>query len=778
MLKLNVIVFSGCMGKLFSNQSGGEGANAIGNLKEGCSGLGGCRSGGCCRGHGGFNIGHGGGEPCMGKCNPRKMYADTYSYLNNNLMQPVVNEVYNDLKNLTPENTVMNNNAMAAKMGMSPHNMNGGNSMEGRNAMNGGYLMQRPSSLGGNSMQGGYPIEDGIGTQEINYMQEGNTMHRGNAMQGGYFMERGNPKVTNEIQGTGLGNQMANQKVQQMMGGMGPNILEMMKSGSESKPISSPPQGGQMPGQMIIDAPQSPHGQVGVTPLNATGGMCYDAEMGISKNPYQHLAIPATQYVSGSCMHSGGLNPNEQNYCEMNASIPLGQVSPNMQQEIRNPNMQKGQIYSNPSAQQIAQPSNRNYGMHNQGMKKFNEMFPGVMGSDLGFDPMAVAMQMNPENHKRSAIDAMQKMMSGNQGHMKKELAGANAGTSNIVPQSLVPSNQENITHANQQAMYGQPGQPIAAQLGQNQQYGIGINGQGVPHQQVYYETNGQQLAYTGAPAKSQGQLSAQQQYRFQQQQQEADPNKLTMHASLQQTSSGAEDPNVLGQQAADPTYEPQQMIQDPIFPADTSKPFIAPLAMRCQKFYQYNTLGQPVDVYPAKMFHSAPETNLRQTLYPQPPSGKLRKDVSKLNIKSTVSKTSIMGYKPAGRTHSKSQLQNIYNQYKGSQSNTHQHIRNPVAQSNTYSEGKLGGVQRTYVTPANPAPLERVGGDTTANNQPAYQPADKEVIQEHGDVLQVNKPHGVRAQEIKVNNTFYNFTTYTSTYIAILCVRNNFNFL
>ncbi|XP_037293161.1 uncharacterized protein LOC119188952 [Manduca sexta] len=116
----------GCMGKLFNNS--GQGSTCGGNQMGNYSGY----RHGCCHGHGcGHNHGNSYNSPCggepytamnsnpmaMGRCNPPKLYADTYNYLNQNLMQPVVKDVYNDLKNLTPANTIANN-PMAGQMGL------------------------------------------------------------------------------------------------------------------------------------------------------------------------------------------------------------------------------------------------------------------------------------------------------------------------------------------------------------------------------------------------------------------------------------------------------------------------------------------------------------------------------------------------------------------------------------------------------------------------------------------------------------------------------------
>lgn len=824
------------MGKLFANQSGGEGG-AMGNPQPSggarCRGFGSCM-GGSCPGNFGGNLGNGGGEPCMGRCNPRKIYTDTYNYLNTNLMQPTVNEVYNDLKSITPGNTV-SNNPMAASMGLSAQGkMQGSNAMQGGNGMQGGNTMQRGNAMqggnpmqggnfmqgqnamyGGNTMQGGYSPEGGNAmyggnAMQAGYSMEGGTpMYRGNAMQIGYSMEGGSaqsgtPNQHNQTMASPMGNQMqghfgnenTNQRVQKMMGGMGPNILDMMKSGN-AKPMSSGGGGGQMP----VDGSQSPHSN-----LNTAGGM-YSTDRGMLNNPNQQMFNPTAQYVTGADMNRSGFNPNKQSYNAMNMhqgqrnpntqqgmanpsmhqvmansnmqqgitdptmnqgianpNIQQGMTNPymqqgmansNMQQGMANPNMQQGMTNPNPGqtgnfnpAGQQMSLANRNYGQHSQGIEKFGNLFPGVISGDLGFDPMAIAVQMNPANKKRAAMDQISKLMDGNKANMNNALAGANATTEYFAGKNAANANQQNVPPSNQQIVYGQPGFN-ATPISQNEQNGGNKNAAATPaylnQQQVYYENNKtpQQPVYTGAPASNKEQVPLQQQDQYQQQKM-VDPNAVAPLSSpvVNQRAEIISAPQQCQGYPTNPTPETQLVIKDPIFPADSSsRPFKPPSFMLRQTFYDFDAFGQPVQRMPSKKLNGSPETNQLHSF--QPPSGQLRNNISGHNAKSTVSKTSLMGNRPVGRTPSRSQLQNIYHQYKGSHSNTQQNYRNPASQSGTYSEGQLGA-QRATMHQARQAPVETVGGDTAANNQPIHNlpPVNEQPIKQYGDIPAANKPH------------------------------------
>lgn len=732
------------MGKLFSNQGqypsqGGQGGAAMGSQLPTC---GGCRRG-CCHGHG--YGGHGGGgysAPCAGEpynmngslgnmgmaCNPPKLYAETYNYLNSNLMQPIVNEVYQDLKSLNPANSVVNN-PMASQMGLQQQ----GGGMPGNMGMT-------QNQIPGSAMSGG--MQDPNINQQMNYQQMGN-QQMGNQQMGDQQM--GSQQMGNQ--------QMSNQPMSQM-GGMGPNILNMMNGDSKMS--------GKV-GQLSTPMSNGAHqGQVS----GGTGHGQYNAEMNNSAATYGGQQVQ-NQYMQQQNMRSA-MNPNTQNA-----------MSGNMQQNLGHPGASYKVNYSNPAAQQMS--SNRgkqNYGQHTPGVTKFNEVFPGVMGGmggDLGFDPMSIAIQMNPANQQQAAMDQMQKLMNGTPMEraidpstsartMQPAIAGANAAAAAI---NKPIGSQQNIPPPSNQL-------PIPVQSGatpQNLQQSytnIAANQPYQAQQQVYGQVPSQQqqqqvyTALTGAPTMNQSQPPQQyqqqppQQYQQQppqQYQQNVDPNAQQYHQQQQNVNPNApnlpnmqdeiySDPNAaLNQQppqgySAPPTAAPeQQMIKEPIFPVDISKNQPPP-HMKYQRRYEYNTLGQPVEMLPAKLYHQAPETNMQQTLSPQPIT-KIRNDQSRFLVKNTVSKTSLMGNRPVGRTPSKGQLQQIYNQYKGSHSYTQQNIRSP-AQGATFSEGKIN-VALANANQHRHVPVERVGGDTVANNQAYNQISVKGQPMGHVD----NKPYG-----------------------------------
>ncbi|XP_032519353.2 uncharacterized protein LOC116771575 isoform X1 [Danaus plexippus] len=658
----------GCMGKLF-NDPGQNGYNPMGNPLPTC---GGCRRG-CCHGHGG-NVWNSGRpcsdsyamnghqnmqRPCMGHCNPTKLYSDTYNYLTENLMQPTIKEVYNDLSTITPNNTIMN----------SPM----GNQMVSQDA----YAAQNASNLPNNY-------------NNMNSMQ--NNM---------------GDVPTNEIQGKGMGQMEA-------MGGMGPQIMGMIGSNQVSKPNTMPNQVGNLKEPMLIDAPQSPHGVVGVTPLSAP--MRNNEGIYNNNNVVQNV---------------GYQNPNQYN----NMAVP------NMTNATNNPqNMQGYQnipnTNANPAAQQMSTPPQHNFGRHAPGIAKFNEMFPGVMkgiGGDLNFDPMAMAIQMNPANQHQSAMDAMQKMMTGNRGGLNNmlnrvpNLTPERPGMGQALHNSNLPQTQPNVpVPQGQNVNPDQNNIPAAENQGSrvpadtNQQVYAAVNQQ-VPQQQIQ---NPQQQEYNG-------------------QQQIMNPNSGNPAAPPPGTLYEGGDQQNAQAQPADSTAVPevsntQQFIKEPIFPADTSKYYVP----RRQRYEQtaYNTLGQPVQMLPAQMYHT-PEPALPQTLSPQPYTKMNAARYS--NVKSTVSKTSLIGAKPLGRSTSRNQLQHIYNQYKGSQSYTQNNGKVPD-NGVSYSDGKIN-VPRTNAPTAQQVPVEKIGGDTIANNQFQDQRTTKveQVIGQLGDVPATNKPNG-----------------------------------
>ncbi|XP_028166235.1 transcription factor SPT20 homolog [Ostrinia furnacalis] len=736
----------GCMGKLFSNQNQNQGASMGSPMQS----YGGCRRG-CCHGHG-YNMGtpcagepysmnHSMNRPCMGHCNPPKLYADTYNYLNNNLMQPVVKEVYDDLKSINPGNAVMNS-PLANQMGLSQGSS--GATMQGD--VSGGFT-------GAHNMPG-----------------MGNT----------------NP------------NTMAMEQSRQpmnAMGGMGPQIMNMIMGDGSSKPSNAQGmQGGQLKGPTVIDAPQSPHGQVGITPINTSlETHQFRGNLGNSFNQQGNNGAgygqnPTTQYMTQLPNQGNPMMGNMGQNATPQGSSQMGMVSGSPQMGT-----------ANPGAQQIA-PAAGQYGQHTQGVMKFNEMFPGVMqGGDLGFDPMAIAIQMNPANQQKAAMDTMQKMMTSgpmsramDPSVMKPVMDATKTAVQNINPSNTVPvdQNQQNVSYVNQtggqQILSGQqnninPLQNTNQQFVPGNQQAINQNTgivsqplQQQQQQQLPYQQQQEQVytAVTGAVPPNQQQLQQQQLQGYQQQlnpnqqyqqpqtQYITDPNTgaaMTPPTMPGGYNEGMTDPNGQMQpsppEQADPqgAVPPQPMYKDPIFPADTSRnrPFIYSKPV---KHLDYNTLGQPIEMLPAKMFHP-PEPGLPQTLSPQPAT-KLRNDYMRYsNVKSTISKTSLMGNKPVGRTPSRSQLQHIYNQYKGSQSFTQQNVRPPVqggrppVQGGTFSEGKLN-IPPTNNNPPQPVVVEKVGGDTAANNQLAsHQITNKAQPMGYnnmGDVpVPTNKPQG-----------------------------------
>uniref|UniRef100_A0A2A4K9H6 Uncharacterized protein n=1 Tax=Heliothis virescens TaxID=7102 RepID=A0A2A4K9H6_HELVI len=713
------------MGKLFSNsnqpnQNGYQNVPMVSPAHDGCMG-------GCCHGH---SCGHGwhscntpssgepssGHRPCMGGfCNPPKLYADTYNYLNHNLMQPVVKEVYDDLKSITPENTVMNSPA-GAQMGLSQ-----GNNLSPASGAMGGQM--------GNFAQNQMP---------------GGAMGNQNAMSShGPNVRFGNPNMDNPNSPVPMGNQNNQQQMGQMAQpmapmGMGPNIVNMMmgdKSGGFQN--QGGPQGGAGGNNAL---PSNMHGDVSQGQYNAdmTGNHPGQYNMGmnnmVQENPGAPMQNPTTQYMSQPNMYTGA-NANMQGN-SYNANMQGNSYNANMQGNSYNANM--GQM--NPGAQQMRgmnanpvqpQMNTRNpYGQHSAGMAKFNEMFPGVMqGGDLGFDPMAIAIQMNPANQQKAAMDTMQKMMMSkgeglnraNASLLQPVVNATNAAMANMVqPSSQPPTNQvlsqQNMVPASMQQQI--PGTNPATAPVQNNQ---------MPQQQVYTAMTGQ----------------------YQQpRQQMVDPNTgAVTNGTLPTVYEGSVEPNV--SQEGSPPQATQQMIKEPIFPADTSRNFPpSHMNLKPEKYYQYNTLGQPVEMISADGYRTT-VPDLPQTLSPQVSS---RSDPGRYsNVKATVSKTALMGNRPVGRTPSRSQLQQIYNQYKGSQSYTQQNIRPPDNNGVSYSEGHLNVSQANAIRQA---PVERVSGDTVANN--ASNNAAYKMEPKHGqvgDVPVANKPPA-EAEKSPVNNS------------------------
>lgn len=678
------------MGKLFNANQGNSNAmsnpNSMGGPgKEGCMHS-------CCHSQGfgchGYNA-PGAGEPfsgpprhCMGSCNPPKLYADTYNYLNHNLMQPVMKEVYDDLRSITPANTIMNS-PMAAKMGLTGNDPNfGGTAATGGNM--GNMAVHNP----------------GLGNQNAN-MNRSPNVHFGNTN-----MDNQNPNsmhMGNQQQMGQMGQTMGQGHMGQMSGGMGSQIVNMMKS----DPGRTANMNERAPGNSMGNAPQSP--EMG---SNMAGGQGqYMVGNMSAQNPGQYtsgsmeqgnavpMQTPTTQYMSQQNMYAGVNAQNGQ----------MNPMTPNMNQ--MNPGSQ-GMTNANasPGYQQM---NNRNaYGEHSAGIAKFNEMFPGVMQGDLGFDPMAIAIQMNPANQQRAAMNTMQKVLNGEP--LNRPTASAMQpviNATNTAAASIAQPNQPPASHVSGQNIVPPPVQQQQL-LGANA-VATPVQSNQVPQQQVY-------TALTGAPNISQQQVP-QQQYQGQyDQQQGLNPNAVTAaRGSLPTVYEGSGNPN-----ARQEGYPPsnlggstnaQQMIMEPILPADTSKNMPPMQAnMKQQRYYHYNTLGQPIEMLPAQNYNYPMDPNTQQTLGAGPAPSKYRIDATRYsNVKNTVSKTSLMGNKPVGRTPSRSQLQHLYNQYKGSHSYTQQNIR-PNEHGGSYSEGHLNIPQGN--APRH-VPVERVAGDTAANN-------------------------------------------------------------
>lgn len=264
--------------------------------------------------------------PCSTYCNPPKLYADTYNYLNQKLIQPVVKEVYDDLKSITPANTVMNDSMALGNQG----------SVMGQNNL-GNSIQRYQTPLGS--------------TNHIGPMQM-------------YYKSETQPTI--------------NQSTIGQTPGMGPEIVNMMMSRTDdASKVNGLPQ---------VDTTSSMSGRL----QNTERKMQH-------KNGFQ---IPSTT----------------PNYMLQPQDIPqLQQNTVNNNIESNSNIMYHGKSASflNP-VQTTARSHHSQYGVHSQGVKKFNELFPGVtqgFGGDLGFDPMAIAINMNPANQQSVAMNNSYKLM-------------------------------------------------------------------------------------------------------------------------------------------------------------------------------------------------------------------------------------------------------------------------------------------------------------------------------------------------------------------------------
>ncbi|XP_073961363.1 uncharacterized protein [Choristoneura fumiferana] len=676
----------GCMGKLFSNPGQAQGMGASG----------GCRCQHSCCQNQGYGHHYSGASypthqqsmpctPCMGiNCNPPKLYSETYSYLNQNLMQPVIREVYDDLKSISPENTIMNN-PMGNQLGLAQGT-------------------PKTPVVRGNmgEIVGQTPIGDVMGGQ--------------NPMQ-----SMGGIPPQNTMKPMAIGGQQQ----QNSMGGMGDEILKMMMSSNKSQPMNMTGQSGQQSNQNGVTnaqmgANQSQYGSNmgGMVPVTSqynsnytnmganqgkfnTGNMQpnqaqYNTNnMGMARsqnNSYPQMQNPTAQYnnMTQPNMHAGGTS-------QVNAMPVMANNA--------NPNAQVGNMNANSGMQQMPAPQRGNYGQHSQGMAKFNEMFPGVtqgMGGNLDFDPMSIAIQMNPANQKQATMNAIEKIMSSNSAtnkplnrnavEMQPVMNGINAVNTNFTPTPSTPNNQMQLLPPNQAVNQQFVSSPATATSQMNQM-----------QPQVVYTAGTDELA-------NQEGLRQQKPVGIGEISQGGYPNQLPAR---------------------------QEFIKDPVYPVDTTK---FPSTMHGRK-YEYNTLGQPVEPLPQRSYRRT-EPSLPQTLSPQPVPSKLRYPVQpKYVVKNTVSKTSLFGNNPVGKTPSRRQLQHVYNTYKGSVSSTKQNVRSPHQLS--ASDGRLRTNQ--HLSPVRQVPVERVGGDTIANNQlvnDQVTPKGEHFIDEVLDAA-ANQPYG-----------------------------------
>ncbi|CAH1639331.1 unnamed protein product [Spodoptera littoralis] len=554
---------------------------------------------------------------------------------------------------------------------------------------NGFKTASNPNPMAPGAMGGG------MGNTAPNHMSPGmGTTNNISNHHHGPNVRFGNPDMENNPMHMSNANSQQQQmgQVGQPMSGMGANIVNMMMS--DSKPRNFPNQGNVQRGMSNVP-PQSPEMNL-TSNTNGNPGQ-YNSGMPGSSGQFNNMmqGSPGAQMQNPNTQHMS--QPNM--YAGANANIQGNPMNGNINQ--MNPGLlQKGQPQMN--APNV-------YGQHSAGIAKFNEMFPGVMqGGDLGFDPMAIAIQMNPANQQKAAMDTMQKMMMGNGANklnpslLQPVINATNVAMTNLSqPPVNQVTDQQNIHPSTTQ----QPGGNVGAVAAQNQQ---------VPQQQVYTAVTG--VPITNQQNVPQGQVPLlQYQGQHQQQQQMVAPKTgATVSGTLPTVYENTEDLKVSLEGSPPTRSMPQttnQMVKEPIFPADTSKNMPpGNMNSKPQKFYHYNTLGQPVEMLPADVYRFQ-EPSLPQTLSPQSIARTNPGRYS--NVKSTVSKTSLMGNRSGGGTPSRSQLQHIYNQYKGSQSYTQQNIK-PPDNGNSHSDGHLN------ISKANnnrQAPIERVGGDSAANN-------------------------------------------------------------
>lgn len=646
-----------------------------------------------------------------------RLYSETYNYLNQNLMRPVVHEMYQDLKSLTPENSVGNNPLVKQIPALSGAGLN-------------------PALLGANST--GPDQNQGMLTGAM-----ASTMDH------------------NAASGEPMKN-MGNEILNMMMSRRNPNANAWGATAGGA-------QGGPGKGEsMLIDAPQSPHGQIGLAPYSPATGANDNkntnspaANMGMRN---AQMVNPTTHYVTQDNMYS--LPPEANVYNNTQGNAMQGNMAQNINPGIQNSTqpMRTAQNAGLMNSRPGVPPSEpNNYSPHSLGMRTFQNIFPGIAEGDLGFDPMAIAIQMNPANQKRAAMDNINKFMN-NQPRIKSNILQPAVQGSNAMPSQLpkqqqqdpgqinAPAGQQNLTTNQQLKQNVEPnpqGRSSAGQIGQigqEQQQAVNPGGLVPQNQQIYTALSGtptinQPMQQQQTPQQLQGQVHPQQlqgQTEYQQgqttQQQMIDP---ATRAPLNYTTGGELNTQI----------QNQRMIKETLYPADTSKNTVA----YAQPDYaqNYNTLGQPINLERADKYH-IPIPPLPQTLSPQDPR------VYENSVKNTLSKTSLAPNRVMGQAPSKSQLRHIYRQYKAGHAGMQQSIRPP--QGGSQSDGKLyppGGVNAQINYTHSQAPIERVGGDTAQNVNRMHQPmSDKpeQNIEQLGDLTRMNKPQGDIIAE-KVNS-------------------------
>ncbi|KAL4703037.1 hypothetical protein ACJJTC_009760 [Scirpophaga incertulas] len=611
----------GCMGKLFTNPNQG---GQVGTTGAAMPTYGGCNNG-CFHGHrckhhsnfAGYGCNQGfteAGESTyyMNRpnyinphCNPPKLYADTYNYLNNNLVKPVAQEVYNELKSITPENTITNN-ALGAKMGLT----NGDTSNSG-------------------SMNMRTPIRHDNLVPSMNNMPIQNSQPNG------------------------------------IIGGMGPQIVNMMMGDSKKSPV----QGGKVPGSVVnTHLQENSNNPSNITP-NSYVLQGNNGQPATNVSPVSFVQDPSSQYFPSGDKFS--VNKN-------NLATP-----------------QKTFLTHNP------------YGQHSQAVMKFNEMFPSI--GDLGYDPMAIAIQMNPENKQKAVMDTMQKFLynTPSKGRTDSSLhANINKPVLEESKAASVKAMQPD-TAQYQQVNAVSPGKEMHQSTIQNTKQEQGYLSE---HNLRHNPPDPSTLI-----PQQQQQVCLNPEITYNQQQNQL-VNKTPNYVNQDPYSRDNNNTNGLitqyQQQIESPsndnkTRPAKDVNKELILPSDNLGKQVSP------KHYECNTLGQTIEKFPGYIYRTAQE-NLPQTLSPQP-TPNVRNISRYSNVKFTESKTSLMGNNATRKTLSKKQLQHIYNQYKGSQSYTQQSL-SPSAYGATVSDGKLNVDDANRNVISQKGRVEKFGGDVIAN--------------------------------------------------------------